>query len=217
MVEIEFFDPEDAAAQPDGGEEIGREPSRQPSIDGALLSACLLFAGAAVLAVVASFQQVYVIRPPGGRAGPAYSVDGWGRPASEGGVFVPSGFREPRYGIALCVAAAISAGIAATILIGWTRSGRVVRFVPAAAAGVGLTGLIAGISGAMWLVVDAALTRYRSNVQTDAAGPPAIEATFGACLWLAAAAGVAAAIGTGALLRRRRPARPSAEDVERHG
>lgn len=220
MPEIEFFDPDDPLPGLDtaAGEEIGREPTRSARFDLRPLTTGALFAGAVALALVAPFQPVYELRQRRPEPALLVSADGWGRVTGGNLSPVRPGFHEPRYGIALSVGTGLLACYLLVFIAHSAGSALARRIIGAATvAAVAATGLTAGVFAAMWLVVDARFAAYRSSFVADAAGPPPVDLGYGTCLWLVAAAAVAAALGLVAVTRRP-PSRPNPDsNVERHG
>jgi hypothetical protein len=207
MVEIEFLDPEDSPrnVRTDGGEEIGREPTRWASFDTGLLGSCVLLATAAVLAVLAPFQQLLVIRQPGAGESLTFAIDGWGRVTINADRAARSGFHLSRFGLPLVICAAVLT-LVVLILAAAAAGLRIAERVlaPAAVAAVAITGVLTGVLVAMWLLVDAQFDSSRPSTVDVEVGPTMPTNHYGACIWLAAAAVVAAAMGIGALARRRR-------------
>jgi hypothetical protein len=84
-------------------------------------------------------------------------------------------------------------------------------------AAAGLTGLLAGLVVAMWLLVAAWFgSTSASTVDVELGAPSPPEFRYGACIWLSAASAVASALGLGAAARWHRERR-SGRHVERHG
>lgn len=220
MVEIEYLDPDEPPPGLDlvAGEEIGREPSHRWRPDRSLVAACLLLAGAAALALAAPFQQVLLIRQQGAGRSVDFAVDGWGRLFLGARADDPGGIHFSRFGIPLVVCAALLlvalAGLVAAAA-GAPLSDRMLRIGGFVAAG--LTGLLGGLVVAMWLLAAAQFdSTPTSTVDVELGAPSPPQFQYGACIWLAAASAVAAALGLGAAGRWRRK-RGSADNVEGHG
>jgi hypothetical protein len=220
MVEIEFLDPDEPPPGLDtaAGEEIGREPTRRATPDRTLIAACVLLAGAAALAIAAPFQELLVIRQQGAGRSVSFAADGWGRLFLGARADDPGRLHFSRFGIPLVVCAALLIVIVVGLLAaaaGAPLSDRVLRIGGFAAAG--LTGLLAGLVVAMWLLVAAWFgSTSASTVDVELGAPSPPEFRYGACIWLSAASAVASALGLGAAARWHRERR-SGRHVERHG
>jgi hypothetical protein len=206
MVQVEFLDPDDPARTdgPDVGEEIGRDPSRWAALDHDLVAGCVLFAAAAVLAVIAPFQQLFVIRQPTADEGLTYAMDGWGRISVNNSGSVATSLHSSRFGLPLAICAGLLTVLVlalATTAVRGPASDRLRR--ASAGVAIALTGLLTGLFVAMWLLADAELDNAQPSTVDVELGPSTPNFDYGACLWLAAAAVLASALGTGAVLRRR--------------
>jgi hypothetical protein len=208
-VTIEFLDPDEpGAAGQAPAEAIGGDGPQRPrrEIDRDAVAALLLLAGAAVLAVVASFQTVSTEIQRNGDGTNGASVDGWGRWHTVGTATVAPGIHDARYGIPLCVCAAVFAAGAALLGAAALR-GRDPRSVTTAAlAAVGGVCVLAGVTATMWLQIDAVFDSFHATTNgaddlPDAFGGFHLE--VGAAIWLALAGLVAALLGSYACLRLR--------------
>ncbi|MFN2561416.1 MAG: hypothetical protein ABR571_09015 [Jatrophihabitans sp.] len=220
MVEIEFLDPDEPPPGLDtaGGEEIGSEPVRRAPPDRTLVAACVLLAGAAALAVAAPFQDLLVIRQQGAGRSVTFAADGWGRLFLGARSDDPGPLHFSRFGIPLVICAALLMVVVAGLLAAAARAplpDRVLRFGGFAAAG--LTGVLAGLVFAMWLLVAAQFgSTPTSTVDVELGAPSPPQFQYGACIWLSAASVVASALGLGAAGRWHRERR-SGRHAERHG
>ncbi|HZC70970.1 MAG TPA: hypothetical protein VE442_09765 [Jatrophihabitans sp.] len=213
MVEIEFFLTD---GQPDGlgqREEIGggARMARNLAIDRHRVGAIVMFAAAAALAVVASFQRVYTVREVVGQRQPSYWVDGWGRLRTSDGDPIPAGLHETRWGLALCVCAAV------LVVLAFAVAGSAVprfaaRISPRAATGVSvaaiaIVGAFAGLLAAAALQVNAVSDRLHASTGVGAGlGPPAVQydVPVGGFLWFGLAGVVAGVLAIAATQHFRR-------------
>jgi hypothetical protein len=208
-VTIEFLDPDEpgvagqAPVEAIGGEEPQR---RRPEFDREAGAALVLFAGAAVLAVLASFQTVSTeIQRSGNRTNGA-SVDGWGRWHTVGTASVAPGVHDARYGIPLC-ACGLAFAVAAGLLAAAVLRGRNPRTATSAAllVGAGATSL-AGVIATMWLQIDAVFDSFHATTSGADDLPQSFggfHLDLGGAIWLALAGLVAALLGGYACLRVR--------------
>ena len=122
----------------------------------------VLWGGAAVLAVVSPFLQLFVVTRPTGRGRSIDGVDGWGRvnPA------LALHTHEPRFGIALGVGALGLAWLA-------VQRGRSVRRADpgldpvTAGAAVGVPCLLAGVTGSLLLFVESHTSQLSGRLARD--------------------------------------------------
>jgi hypothetical protein len=203
-VAIEFLDPPEYAPLPEapveaiGGEERRRRarwlhPELHPDLR-ALVGA-LFLTGAAVLPVAAPFARVYVETVRTRLSNDGFAVDGWGRAHRTLGsaLSFPPGTHEDRYGIVLCCCAGAFV-LAALVVLGagfWRGTRR--ALAGAASATLGVSGVLAGVTAAMWLGVRARADSLRASTKQDAAqfGHLKTDVALGSGFWLAAAAVVA--------------------------
>jgi hypothetical protein len=207
-VTIEFLDPDEpGAAEEAPTEAIGGEgPQRRLQLHREALAGVVLLLGAAVLAALASFQTVSTeIQRSGNRTNGA-SVDGWGRWHTVGAATVAPGVHDARYGIPLCVCAAVFA-LGGALLAAAALRGRSPRAATAAAlAAVGGVCGMAGVTATMWLQIDAVFDSFHATTHGADDLPDAFggfHLSVGAAIWLALAGVVAALLGSYACLRLR--------------
>lgn len=206
---IEFLDPDDPGVAGHAPvEAIGDDgpQRRRIEVDRDAAAALILFAGAAVLAVLASFQTVSTEIQRNGNSTNGASVDGWGRWHTVGTATVAPGIHDARYGIPLCVCAAVFA-LGAVLLGAAALRGRNPRTVTTAAlAAVGGVCVMAGVTATMWLQIDAVFDSFHATTNGADDLPDAFggfHLDVGAAIWLALAGLVAALLGSYACLRLR--------------
>lgn len=214
MVEVEFFLSDE---QPHGlgqQEEIGgpARVRRYLAVNGPRAAAITMFAAAAALAVVASFQRVYTVWEFDEAHEGSYWVDGWGRVGTSEGP-IPPGLHEPRWGVAICVCAGglalLAIAVAASAIPALAK-----RTPPRIASGVlgaaiAIAAALAGLLAATWLEIDARSDSLKASADFNAL--PASRLHYGVpvgpFLWLGAAslaAGVLAVTATALLQRSQR-------------
>jgi hypothetical protein len=207
MVDVEFFEPGDPTRSlgHEGGEEIGRDPSRWATLDRNLVASVVLLAAAAALAVLAPFQQLMVIRQPSAGQSLKFAVDGWGRLHLNQDAVAPPGYHLSRFGIPLVICAGLLTVLVlllAAAAAGSRLPDRVVR--AGAVVAIGITGVLAGVLASMWLFVDAQFASSRASTVDVELGPTVPTNHYGAGMWLVGAAVLATALGLGAASRWRR-------------
>jgi hypothetical protein len=207
---IEFLDPaEDAAAPQAAAEAIGvdRAARRRPALGRELtgpLSAGVLLAAAAALAVTAAFQNVYAVTAPGNDL-TAESVDGWGRYRMALGL-APDGVHGIRFGVALTACAgalAVLALAAGAALVPAVRARVPARLATGAAVTAGCAAMaLVGVCATVALQLQSVRDTYRALGRQGDAGVAAGEQVHaGGALWFALAAVVAAALAVLALVQ----------------
>lgn len=209
VVAIEFLDPdgqvegEIAPVEAIGGDGPQR---RRLEIERDVVAAFVLLAGAAVLAVVASFQTVMTEYQRRGGHPVGASVDAWGRYHTIGTASVAPGVHEARYGIPICCAAGVFALAALLVGVSALRK-RNTRHVAIATVAVATAiCLLAGVTATMWLQIDATFDSFHATTNgaddlSDAFG--GFHLGIGAAIWTALAAIVAALLASYASLRVR--------------
>jgi hypothetical protein len=212
-VEIEFLDPDERSELPVAAvETIGPDTPERPrrfaglEIGWDVAATALLFGGAAALLFVAPFQAVFTEAARAGNVTSGSAVDGWGRYTTIGQASVLPGVHDARYGIPLTCGAAGCAVLAALLVVATLRRHTPRTARPLAVAGLVLAALLAGITGTMWLHIQAlfdtihATTNGTANFSVDLGG---FHVGVGAAPWLATAAVVAVLLGALGCLRLR--------------
>jgi hypothetical protein len=203
-MDIEFLDPgpnqpyEPAVPAPGAAEEHRPGPEA--------VGLLIMLVAAALLPVVAAFQDVYTVRAVADELRFRYAVDGWGRYSTGDAGGFPATLHEPRFGVLLCV---VAAGFAVLALVVLTRlvlvrpgaarlSGSLVAGIAAA-----LTGALAGVTAAMTLQIETVFDRLGSP-----AGPVVSDRTvhlgIGGAVWLDLAGVLAGGLGVAGAVRVRR-------------
>jgi hypothetical protein len=205
---IEFVEPADPEALPGspaealpgapaetigGDEPIGRLRPRPQS---PAVAGVLFLIAAAVLPVIAPFWNVFVETVSSGGQRQGFAIDGWGRAhRTVGAAFgFPPGTHDARYGIVLCCCAGAFLVTALAVLAARLRRGTLRALGGAAAAALGLSGVLAGTAATIWLTVEARADSVRAAARQDGQGPFGdvhTQVGVGAAFWLAAAAAVA--------------------------
>jgi hypothetical protein len=206
-VAIEFVEPDGPPAVPSAPVEIiGGDGPQRPRIelDRDVVAAFVLFAGAAVLAVVASFQTVTTEYQRRNGHPVGASVDAWGRYHTVGAASVAPGVHDPRYGIPLCCGAGVFALAALAIGVSALRRRKPRHVIAAAVGAVTAVCLLAGVTSTMWLQIDAAFDSIHATTNGADELPDSFggfHLGIGAAIWTSLAAIVAALLGCYACVR----------------
>jgi hypothetical protein len=171
-------------------------------------AAGVLWLGAAVLAVIAAYQQIYAVGFGTGGSRFRYTLDAWG--AYGGAGAVEAHRNGPAYARVLIVCALLFAVLGVSAL-GRAFGLRAKRYDGvAAAAGIGVAGVLAGLLAALYLEVTSTLDGIRASLQADvASGDPVrgdIVTTVGHSAYVALAALACGILAVVASVMRRRSA-----------
>ena len=208
-MDIEFLDP-------DGHSAVGPEPApteviggdgpqrRRIELDRDAAAAFVLLVGAAVLAVLASFQTVTTEfqRRNGHPVGA--SVDAWGRYHTVGAASVAPGVHEPRYGIPLSCCAAVFALAGLIVGLAALRSRNPRQAVIGVIGVIASVCVLAGVTATMWLQIDAVFDSFHATTNGADELPDSLggfHLGIGAAIWTSLAAIVAALLGCYACIR----------------
>jgi len=194
--DVEFVDAEQPSLD-DPGSAAPAQQQRRPTVR---LAAVLWGAGAA-LCVVASFQRVYSYKFSGASIQSAGGFDGWGRPVGSTRPAELLGEHATRYGVALCICAALL-GLVAFLALraeqgvgGWSvRLGnRIQRH--ATVIGISAVAMLAGVLVSVALGVEAAYSTYYALDRALQDPGRGVLLSVGPCLWLGVAAALCAIAG----------------------
>lgn len=214
MVEIEFLDPdEDESPVPDPiGSPAGGD-RRAAALRFAIPYApAVLWAGAAVLAVVAPFRVIDTITVRQQGQTQRETTDGWGRYRSAEGVSALS--HGPRYGVVLAGCAAVLVAAAALAVLRAARRPHA-SVLPRVRIGLGVAGAGGLAALVAVLVLNYLSTKDTLDAQVKSFGSSApgtlvdevitARVRFGGCMWLAVAALAGALFAVAADLFAREP------------
>jgi hypothetical protein len=166
----------------------------------------ILWAGAGVLSVVAAYQNVYEVGYGHGTDSVRNALDAWG--SYSGPAAITPGAHGPRYAYVL-VACAVAFAALAVSSLGRAFGLRARRFDgPAAAAGLGVAGVLTGLLAALYLEINSTLAGVRARIGAEVATGerirPDVVTTVGTCAYFALAALACGLVAVGFSTRRKR-------------
>jgi len=187
--DVEFVD----AGQPSVDEPATPAPAPRQPPTAARLTA-VLWGAAGALCVASPFQTVYSYKFSGASIQSAGGFDGWGRPVGSTLAAELLGEHGTRYGIALCVCAALLGLVAFLVPRGEQSAGgwgaRLDNWLQrhATVIGISAVAMLLGVLGSMALGVESAYSTYHALDRALQDPGRGVFLSIGPCLWLGLAA-----------------------------